>query len=176
MIRRRSLRHRGKSTPAALKQSEGGDGAVCNAAPLRVRDLRVSAAELDFEDLAAAGMVFGASRRFGEEGEAKGVAAGPGDGDAGNRRGEAVVERVDRQTVSAVVGEWDQSAIADAVRGDARHSIERGPYFRVLGFAGIEVFVKKTQRYCAINSPKKTRSATFHSNSTLRLFGQEAIT
>lgn len=116
MIRRRRLRQCREGAPPTLKQREGGDGAVGNSTPVGICDLRISVAELNFDDLGAFWSV-GASRRFGEEGDAEGVTAGPGNGDAGNWTVETVVERVNHERVSGLAGELDQSPIADGVGG-----------------------------------------------------------
>lgn len=69
----------------ALKEREGRDGAICNSAPVSIGDLGIFRIDLNFDDLGGCS---------GEEGEAESVATRPGDGEARNRKGEAVVQRV----------------------------------------------------------------------------------
>lgn len=150
MIRRGRLRQSGKRAPATLKQREGRDGAVGDSPPIRVGDLRIFAAELNFDDLGA-GCCLGVGsgcRRFGEKGDAEGVAAGPGDGDARNWKGEAMVERVNCDGVTALAGEWDQDAIADCVGG---HFFKIGDdcVFRVLG--GLRLQMNKCESATQLN-------------------------
>jgi len=85
MIRRRSLHESGKRAPPTLKQREGRNRAVGNSAPVGIWNLWIFTGKLNFDDLGGSG---------GEKGEAEGVTAGPGDGEATNRRGKAMVERV----------------------------------------------------------------------------------
>jgi len=118
MIRRRSLHESGKRAPPTLKQREGRNRAVGNPAPVSIGNLWIFAGKLNFDDLGGSG---------GEKGEAERVTAGPGDGEATNRMGKAMVERVCRRRVS---GEGDQSPVADGVR---RHFQKES----VLGFGGV---------------------------------------
>jgi len=115
MIRRRSLQESGKRAPTTLKQREGRNRAIGNSAPVSIRNLLIFTGKLNFDDLGRGGR---------EKGEVEGVTAGPGDGEATNRRGKAMVERVYRRRIS---GEGDQSPIADGVR---RH-FQKGECFRV---------------------------------------------
>lgn len=115
MIRRRSLQESRNRASPTLKQREGRNRAVGNSAPVNIGNLWILTGKLNFDDLSSGG---------GEKGEVEGVTAGPGDGEATNRRGKAMVERVYRRQVS---GEGDQSPVADGVR---RH-FQKGECFRV---------------------------------------------
>lgn len=110
----RHFRQARNGAPSVLEKRKRSYRAVCDPPPLRIADLGISITEPHLHHFPAGFAVVG---RFPENGNTERVASGPGDGEASDRRLEAVAERVHDGVVRDLRQERDYRAVGGSVAG-----------------------------------------------------------